>query len=61
MKYEVITPQPLSDWVCYLSGDPSNPMGSVTYRPPKDREPKWFNRKMQELFFGIKWYKHGKL
>ena len=53
---KVLTQQPHSDWVCYLSGNPSNPMAAVTYRPLKDREPNWFNRKMQSFFFGVKWY-----
>jgi hypothetical protein len=50
-------PSEKSDWVCYISGDPSKVGGSVTYRPNKDKEPKWFHRQMHQLLLGVKWYK----
>ena len=56
-KFEIITQSEHSDWVCYLSGDPSRLKGSVKFVPRKDFEPNWFHRKMQELFFGVKWVK----
>ena len=54
---KIITPPEKSDWVCYLWGHPSRVEGSFTIRPNKGNEPKWFHRKMQELFFGVKWFK----
>lgn len=40
----------LSDWTCYV-------FHNVYYTPEKGKEPNWFNRKMQELCFGVKWRK----
>ena len=54
---KIITPAEKSEWVCYLSGDPSRVEGSITVRPNKGNEPNWFHRKMQELMLGVKWVK----
>lgn len=54
---KIIIPSEKSDWVCYLSGDPSRVNGSVKFVPEKGNEPNWFHRKMQELMFGVKWVK----
>jgi len=37
-------------WRCQL-------MDEVIWTPPKGNAPNWFRRKMQELFFGFKWFK----
>ena len=43
---------PKSPWQCQLGG----PMG-IVFVPNLGNEPRWFHRKMQELFFGVKWVK----
>lgn len=55
--FEVFNQPEKSEWVCYISGDPSKVGGSVTFRPNKDKEPNWFHRKMHWLLLGVKWHK----
>lgn len=33
--------------------------GSVIWVPLAGEEPNWFHRKMQQLFFGFRWYRNG--
>jgi hypothetical protein len=47
-----------SEWVCYISGDPSRVSGSVTFIPSKGEEPNWFHRQMHWLLLGLKWCKN---
>ena len=47
-----------SEWVCYISGDPSRVSGNVTFIPSKGAEPNWFHRQMHWLLLGVKWYKN---
>ena len=56
---EIAIPPEKSEWVCYISGDPSKVGGSVTFRPSKGEEPNWFHRQMHWLLLGLKWYKNG--
>lgn len=50
-----------SNWVCYLIGKPSGPVGgTVTYRPDEGRTPNWFHRLMMRLIFGFIWVNDGK-
>lgn len=46
----------LSDWECWLVGEPGKPWGTKLI-PTQGTEPCWFHRKMQELCFGFKWRK----
>lgn len=39
-----------SEWCCIIFG--------FNFRPFKGEHPNWFWRKMQYLFFGIRWVKH---
>ena len=50
--YSLIYNKPHSDWVCHISP-------SLSMRPPKGREPKWFRRMMGTLLLGWKWEKVG--
>jgi len=47
-----------SEWTCHLFG--SNGDG-ISWRPNKGREPNWFWRKMQYLFFGNNWVKENEI
>jgi hypothetical protein len=49
--------QERSEWVCYISGDPSRSC-SVKFIPSKGEEPNWFHRQMHWLLLGLKWYKN---
>lgn len=52
---EVQGRQELSKWYCEIY--PKSP-GCMIIRP-KNGEPCWFHRKMQELVFGVKWIEAG--
>ena len=54
-KNYISTPE-RSEWVCYISGNPST-SGSVKYIPNKGEEPNAFHRRMHWLLLGLKWYK----
>jgi hypothetical protein len=45
----VITIPKQSDWTATVA--------DINWCPREGQEPKWIHRKMQELFFGIKWRK----
>lgn len=40
-------------WRCQI-------MEHVLWTPPNGKAPNWFHRKMQELFFGVKWFNENK-
>lgn len=42
-----------SEWLCHLFGC----VDDFTWRPNKGKEPNWFWRWMQFLFFGNRWEK----
>lgn len=44
-------------WICYMFG--SKDSYGLTWQPEKGKEPCWFWRKMQYIFFGNKWVKVG--
>jgi hypothetical protein len=44
-----------SEWNCHLFG--AVPGSGVAWRPLKGKEPNWFWRKMQYIFFGNLWIK----
>ena len=45
-----------SEWKLYLFGKPGEGYNTV-FHPRKGQEKNWFQRKMMELFFGVKWVK----
>lgn len=45
-----------SEWYCYLFGNKPGDFGLV-WRPLAGKEPNWFWRKMQYVFFGNLWVK----
>lgn len=49
--YTIKTPE-YSDWQCDVFGD-----HFFVFIPKKGNHPNWFNRKMQEWCFGVKWRK----
>ena len=51
MEHEIKIPEP-SEWHCELFG--TGPEG-IVLRPTKGREPNFFWRWMQFIFFGNKW------
>jgi len=53
-QHIVNVPEP-SDWECYLFGG-----DTFKWVPSKGKEPNWFWRKMQYLFFGNLWVKKEK-
>jgi hypothetical protein len=51
--YIAHNPPEFYDWYCVLSQDQQN----ITFYPRKGCEPNWFQRKLQEICFGVKWEK----
>lgn len=51
-KFRIDIPEDYG-WRCKL-------MTGVVWQPPKGKAPNWFHRKMQELFFGVKWFNANK-
>lgn len=47
--WTTITIHKNSDWTATVA--------DINWCPREGQEPKWIHRKMQELFFGIKWRK----
>jgi hypothetical protein len=48
-------PEPASEWDLYLFGNPGDGSRMHTiFHPRKGQEKNWFQRKMMELFFGVK-------
>ena len=55
IKHEIKIPEP-SEWHCELFG--TGPEG-IVLRPTKGREPNFFWRWMQFVFFGNKWVRRA--
>lgn len=55
--FEVREPKEMSDWRCWISGNPDSPDGAVVWNVSKEHEPNWFWRKMHFLMFGFQWVK----
>ena len=49
--WTTITIPKKSDWTATVA--------DINWCPREGEEPKWIHRKMQELFFGIKWRKRS--
>jgi len=51
-EYKINIPKD-NGWRCQI-------MEGVLWQPPNGNAPNWFHRKMQELFFGVKWFNENK-
>lgn len=53
---KIDSPPKQSDWACCIFGEPGKPYSTI-YRPREGQEPNAFHRYMQNLFFGVTWYR----